>query len=217
MLKIKYSSEDIVTPECCYIKKFDIDLSCRNANTISISFYNNNLYCIFNGIHNIEHINHSSENDFLEFRLWTDSKILAMWIYNSSTVINTMKIIQEKLFNGEYIIEVQEKYGKYKIVDDCDKIPINLSEYDLVFLYKKDDDLEIIRCSFEEFYNICSNNIVENFYERQYHILTPNDKQRFKIKYNKNHINYIKENTKKWKDKIGNMDIAQYHMLIYGE
>ena len=97
------------------------------------------------------------------------------------------------------------------------KVPINLSEYDLVFLYKKDNDLEIIRCSLEEFYDICSGNIIENFYERQYHILTPTDKQRLKMRYNKNHINYIKENTKKWKDKIGDMDIAQYHMLIYGE
>ena len=210
VIKIKYSQEDIVTPECCYINKFDLNLSCRDTNIISVSFYNDIVYCTFNSIHNIKHTKHILEKDFLEFRLWTDSKILVMWIYNNSTIINTMKTIQEKLINCDYIIENQEN-------QNYSKVPINLSEYDLVFLYKKDDDLEIIRCSLEEFYNICSDNIMENFYERQYHILTPSDKQRLKMRYNKNHINYIKENTKKWKDKIGDMDIAQYHLLIYGE
>ena len=36
MLVKSYTKDNIVTPECCYIKDWNINLSCKDKNTISI-------------------------------------------------------------------------------------------------------------------------------------------------------------------------------------
>lgn len=103
--------------------------------------------------------------------------------------------------------------------DGYEPVSIDISEYDIVFLSNEEDHLNIVRCSLYELYENEDIDIQSNIYERQYHILTPMQKEqmkrsgRFKRKFDK----YYDESDKTWKDKIGDMDVAEYHLLIYGE
>lgn len=207
MLKIVYTQDNIVTPECCHIPEWDISLSCQDKNTVSIAFYNDVAYCIFNGIHDVKHRENSTLEDYLELRLWTDKKILAIWITGKENMKDILKRIQKKLLDADYI--VNEGY---------EPISIDLSEYDVVFLENADDNLNIIKCSLEEFYD-SDFNVMDNIYERQYHILHPEQKERMKRsgRFKRHFERYYQEGDKAWKDKIGDMDIAKYHLLIYGE
>ena len=206
MLKIQYSQDSIVTPECCYIKDWNINLSCKDKNTISITYYNNTLYCIFDGIHDVKHRQHCDEPDFLELRLWIKEKIMAIWTYNKDNIATILSSIQQKLLAKEYISNKEEKDS------------IDLYEYDLLFL-TYDDVLSIVRCSLVEFYLMPSNEIMDNRYERQYHILTPDMKEKLKrtSKYRIKQKQYYDESERVLKTKLGNMDLAEYHLLIYGE
>ena len=209
MFKIKYSQEDNITPECCYIKDWNINLSCKDKNTISISYYNNTLYAIFDSIHDTNHRKNSNLSDYLELRLWTDKKIICLWTYNINNITDILYNIQEKLETADYISDKNHT-----------PIEIDLSEYDIVFTTKEENnDIKVIKCSLEEFYNYPTFNILNNLYQRQYHILTPEQKESLKRsgKFKHYHKKYYDEANKKWNDKIGDMDIAQYHMLIYGE
>lgn len=206
-LVIKYSSDNIVTPECCHIPEWDISLSCQDKNTISIAFYNDTAYCIFNGIHDIKHRENSTLEDYLELRLWTDRKILAIWITGKDNMKDILKRIQQKLLDVDYV--ANEGY---------EPISIDLSEYEIAFLENVDGTLNIVKCGLGEFYD-SDFDVVDNIYERQYHILTPEQKERMKRsgRFKKHFDRYHMEGDKVWKDKIGDMDIAKYHLLIYGE
>jgi hypothetical protein len=54
---------------------------------------------------------------------------------------------------------------------------------------------------------------------RQYHILNPKQKEMMKKsgRFKRHFERYYQEGDKVWKDKIGDIDIAKYHLLIYGE
>ena len=207
MLDKIYTQDNIVTPECCHIPEWNISLSCQDKNTVSVAFYNDTAYCIFNGIHDVKHRKNNTLEDYLELRLWTDKKILAIWITGKDNMKDILKRIQQKLFDADYI--VNEGY---------EPIGIDLSEYEIVFLKKSEDELNIVKCSLDEFYN-SDFNIMNNIYERQYHILTPMQKEQMKKsgRFRNEFRKYIKEGNKVWNDKIGDMDVAQYHLLIYGE
>ena len=209
-MKTKYyiTNNDVVNPELCYIKDWNINLSLRKGNTISISYYNNTVYSAFNSIHNVYHRKYCNEQDYLDLRLWIDEKIICLWTYNIDNIVNIISNIQEKLENVDYIGE------NYK------PIKIDLSEYDVIFTVKDNDNkIKIVKCSLQEFYNYPDFNILDNLYQRQYHIFSPVDKMKIKntFRFKKKKKRYFDEANKKWKDKIGDMDVAQYHMLIYGE
>ena len=207
MLVKQFIQDNIVTPECCYIKEWDINLSCKDKNTISISYYNNTLYTIFNDIHNVNHRKNSNLPDYLELRLWTDKKIICLWTYNIDNIIDILINIQEKLKNNDYICE-------NNILTEID-----ISDYNIIFTIKEDDEIKIVKCTLQEFYDYPNFNILDNLYQRQYHILTPQQKESLKRsgRFRQIQKRYYDEANKKWNDKIGDMDIAQYHMLIYGE
>jgi len=208
MLIKLYTQDNIVTPECCYIKDWNINLSCKDKNIISISYYNNTLYAVFDNIHNYIHRKNSNLPDYLELRLWTDKKIICIWTYNINNIADILYNIQEKLETADYISD-----------ENHTPIKIDLSEYDIILTVKEDDEIKIIKCSLEEFYNYPTFNILDNIYQRQYHILTPEQKEIMKKsrRFKQLHKGYYDEANKKWSDKIGDMDVAQYHMLIYGE
>lgn len=206
MIKLLYTPNFIITPECVYCPELNLNLSCRDNDIISLSFYNDTLYCTFNAVHNIKHNEHCSEKDFLEVRLWTKEKILAMWIYNKQSVVNSLKKIQEKLISKCYIVENPIEH---------DKILIDLSDYNVVFLSEEENFLYLIKCNLKEFYNIQCESIIENEYERQYHIATPLEKKLMQRK--RRFKQYYKEGDKVWNKKANNMDVAQYHLLLYGE
>lgn len=118
-----------------------------------------------------------------------------------------LKRIQQKLLDADYV--ANEEY---------EPISIDLSEYEIVFLENNDDTLNIVKCRLDEFYD--SNlNIMDNIYERQYHILNPKQKEAMKRsgRFKRHFERYHQEGDKAWKDKIGDMDVAKYHLLIYGE
>lgn len=168
MLIKPYTQDNIVTPECCYIPEWDISLSCQDKNTVSIAFYNDTAYCIFNGIHDVNHRKNSTLEDYLELRLWTDKKVLAIWITGKENMKDILKRIQQKLLDADYV--ANEGY---------EPISIDLSEYEIVFLDNSKDCLNIVKCDFNEFYNL-DFNIMDNVYERQYHILSPVQKEQMK-------------------------------------
>ena len=204
-----FIKEDNITPECCYIKDWNINLSCKDKNTISISYYNNTLYTIFDSIHDTNHRKNSNLQDYLELRLWTDKKVICLWTYNINNIADILYNIQEKLETADYISD-----------ENHTPIEIDLSEYDIIFTIKEENnDIKVIKCSLGEFYDYPTFNILDNIYQRQYHILTPEQKEIMKKnrRLKQLHKKYYDEANKKWIDKIGDMDIAQYHMLIYGE
>lgn len=207
MLIKPYIQDNIVTPECCYIPEWSISLSCQDKNTVSMTFYNDNLYCVFDGIHDVEHRKNENLEDYLDLRIWTDKKIIAVWI-KDKRFAHILLRIEHKLRDGDY-----------KVNNGYEPISINLAEYDIVFLSKEEDHLNIIKCPLYEFYENEDMNIQSNTYERQYHILTPMQKEQMKKsgRFRKKLNSYYSEGDKAWKDKIGDMDIAQYHLLIYGE
>lgn len=209
LCKKLYTPDSVVTPECCYIKDWNINFSCKDKNTISISYYNNTLYAIFDSIHDVKHREHSNLPDYLELRLWTDKRIICFWTYNINNIADILYDIQEKLETADYISD-----------ESHTPIKIDLSEYDIIFTIKEENnDIKVIKCSLEEFYNYPTFNILDNLYQRQYHILTPEKKESLKRsgRFKQIQKKYYDEANKKWSDKIGDMDIAQYHMLIYGE
>ena len=208
MLVKPYTQDNIVTPECCYIKDWNINLSCKDKNIISVSYYNNTLYVVFDNIHNYIHRKNSNLPDYLELRLWTDKKIICIWTYNINNIADILYNIQEKLETADYISN-----------ENHTPIKIDLLEYDIILTVKEDDEIKIIKCSLEEFYDYPTFNILDNIYQRQYHILTPEQKEIMKKsrRFKQLHKSYYDEANKKWSDKIGDMDVAQYHMLIYGE
>jgi hypothetical protein len=118
-----------------------------------------------------------------------------------------LKRIQQKLLDADYV--ANEGY---------EPISIDLSEYDVVFLENADDSLNIIKCSLDEFYD-SDFDVMDNVYERQYHILNPKQKEMMKKsgRFKRHSERYYQEGDKVWKDKIGDIDIAKYHLLIYGE
>ena len=205
MLTKLYTKEDIVTPDCCYIKDWDINLSWTTEGSVAISHYNNTLYVNFNYRHDPDNRKYCEESDFLELRLWRNEKIICLWVYNKSNIANILSQIQDKLLGKEYISNEKEK------------ISIDLYEYDLIFLSNKDDELNITKCKLSEFYILPNNEIVDNRYERTYHIESPEAKKRLMESrmFKKKTKMYYEESKKAIKDKFG--DIAKYHLLIYGE
>lgn len=207
MLVKPYIQDNIVTPECCHIPEWDISLSCQDKNTVSIAFYNDTAYCIFNGIHDVNYRKNSALEDYLELRLWTDKKILAIWITGKDNMKDILKRIQQKLLDADYI--TNEGY---------EPISIDLSEYDIVFLENDNGNLNIVKCGLDEFYDPRFD-VMDNIYERQYHILSPSQKEMMKKsgRLKKRLEQYYQEGDRALKNKIGNMDLAEYHLLIYGE
>ena len=207
MVKPYIKGNDIINPECCYIKDWNINLSCLDNNIISLSYYNNTLYSVFNQVHNTRHRRYCDESDYLDLRLWTDKKIICLWTYNINNIVDILINIQEKLENADYICE-----------NDI-PIKIDLSEYNIIFTIKDDNIIKIVKCTLQEFYDYPDFNILDNLYQRQYHIFSPEQKEKIRntSRFKRKQKMYYDEANKKWTDKIGDMDIAQYHMLIYGE
>ena len=201
-----YNKNDIITPECCYIKEWNIDVNLQKSNQLSISYFNNILYCYLNGIHEHNHLIYKDKRNFIDLRIWLDDKFITLWTYNIDNIVNILKQIQIKLIAKDYI-------------SNFDKESINLCDYDIIFTSYKNDILNVIRCNLIEFYIMPNNEIVDNTYERMYHILNPAMKEKFK---NNGMIRKIKERYFKEaqninENKFGKIDIAKYHMLIYGE
>lgn len=206
MLIKSYTKEDIVTPECCYIKDWNVSLSWTTENSAAISYYDDTLYVNFNYRHDPDNRKYCKESDFLELRLWQNEKIICLWTYNKSNIASIIRKIQEKLLIKDYI-------------SNESVISIDLYEYDLIFLSNKNNEFNITRCNLTEFYIIPDNEIVDNRYERTYHITSPKDKIRLQQNelFKKFKKKYYDEAEQCMKDKIGDMDVAEYHLLIYGE
>jgi len=203
-MRIKVLEEnDICNPDSVYIFKWNLDLEYHDYDSKCITFLKNNTVILFRDNHIMlrKYYKIKKSDVALDLRIWIENKLITFWTSDSKNYLKTIK-------------QCLEQIKKENLID-------NIDSYNIIF-QKKDENntIFIIDCPVSEIDDAIDDEyyfqLNENYYNRgRLHLMSPFLKKNF-IKQGEIHYQYIKS-CQYWSDKIGNLDIAHYHLLIYEE
>lgn len=190
-----------IDPDHIYIEEENIKINISFEKQITITYLNDTVYIgniiLHPGIHN-----ELKNSDGLDIRIFPDYKFVTIWPQQSKIYFKSLLDIKNKLKIGDYIL-----------LDDSEIDNLDISDFYLVF----DDDI-IYKYKISELGNIDLEyfELKYDHRERTFHILTPVEKIKSEDFKMDKHFQYIQSNNY-WRNKIGNLDVAEYHLLMYEE
>ena len=186
---------NIVTPDRIIVPDLNIKVYFRDWDQIAGTLCNNVLY--FSTVHG-DIYKTFSLNSGIDFRIWIERKIIAFW-FDQDYIFKQLKVIKDKLINRDFIC----------INKHIDKIDIS----DFTVIYKHNN--EVVYKTVKEIIENPDAKYSNNRNERFLHITSPILKKYFKS--TKDKYKYYLEGCKKWVNTVGNLDIAEWHLLVYEE
>jgi len=205
--------EQYASPDEIRIKDLHIWVTFREINTITFTLINNTLYLGDSAsVHPILYAKNNLRGNGFDGRLWCDKKYFTFWFNDwdntKEAFINICKIntyIKKKSF-----IPFTRHNLKKNIVDEINSLNIDITEYMFFFLVKDKNDIKVMMCDYDYIKKQAYNTTISvSPTIRRFFVRPPKSK---KISYKA----YI-EDCNYWKNKIGNMDVALYHLLAYEE
>ena len=201
----------LVSPDRIMVPEWRLLLNCWDKDNIPLSLCNDVLYYgSFKSKHSEIHIKIHSQNTF-DLRLWKERKTIAFWSQlPKDETFKTLLRVRDLFSHKKY---VNVALPLKPIVDD-----INLDEYVVIF----NCDRCVFECTFSEIEKFCESGLYPvvdyNYNRRPFHLLTPMEKKLFETKTIKSeNMCYYLESCKYWEKRIGNMDVAEWHLLMYEE
>lgn len=188
---------NVVDPDTIDIPEWNIHLFFRNEQNLTVSVIDGKVYVYKNGEHRRIRWKVKSKNG-IDARIWLKQKLISTWT-EGGNVWKAIWKIKEALKSGDFI-----KWD--------DEQSIDISDFQFIIKGPK-------KFTFDEIKQFIENehypDLLDNCYYRPFHIILPSDK---KLYLNKEYIiNIYKENEKFWTDKIGSLDVAEWHLLMYEE
>ena len=206
MEKLKLTKDLSVTPDRLYIPEWNIDKSHNNKDAYTGS---SSLTETYVGSGTCRHPMMPRDLDLLDFRIWKDTKLIALWT-NTTDALSKLKVGIENIFNGNFTV-----FGKREWFQEIYDFDIIFVEWDLYENY-------VVKCKYSELEELIDSKelLVDNNKYRVFHLASPIQKQ-VVIKNDKQlqteKTLYYKESCKMWSKRIGEIDVCNYHLLIYEE
>lgn len=189
MERIKLRERDNITPDRIQIRDWRYIFNVTARHFVTFSFDGEKVHENETKIHNWAHDTFNTD-DLLDFRYYASENILSVWVYDSSLIVQQLKLF-EKVYRA----------GDWKPFDiDTVRLLFSSNGYG-------------VRCLFSELDQI--DTIDENYKLRAYHVMPPSLKNLVVDKDVKHE--YYKEGERSWTMKHGNIDPAYYHLLMYEE
>lgn len=206
---IKYTDDCVVNPNSLVIPKWGYNLEYTDEDALPIS-YDGNLVVVgnFSMAHPPLAGFFSPFTRRFDIRLWTESKVLSLWTNKGYDPFISLLDIYNKIQSNDF-------KNRWNILKDI----LNLNVYQIIFCRYSTLSSQIVRCSFSDIENFISSDIelISNEFEKGWHILSPALKQEL-LKSNKllqqERYSHYRTMCSKWEHKIGNMDVAEWHLLF---
>ena len=205
--RIRYTDDCSVTPDLINIPKWKYLLYYNQKDAVSISYDGKDIVVIGNGeAHPAvkRYFKHTKET--FDIRLWGKPKVLSVWTSPQYNIFASLQKVITSIQNNNYKV----LHGWAVNIGD-------INEYSILFCEQRLLDKYIVRCNIQDLQelNAADTYIVSNELERLWHIWTPEEKIRRLNESEalrlKKHFHY-KTTCSKWKHKIGNMDVAEWHL-----
>lgn len=204
-------------PDEIKINELHLFLNFRDYDAVVFSFVNDALYI---GERTIIHPMLYQDNKINDYcfdgRLWYDRKYFTFWFNkwdDSKEIFTDICKMQNLLKNKSYVVNTHRTRNKINSI--LYSINIDISKYNFLFLIEDKGDTKIMLCDYDFIQKQAQNTTIilssTNFH-RFFIKLKKTKKEIKKIKYS-----VYKEDCEYWKNKIGNMDVAEYHLLKYEE
>lgn len=207
------NSTERICPDQVYVPDLDLNLRFYDSDSFVITYLNDIVYVANNITHPQIYmkLGKRKDRDGIDVRLWRNRKILTVWLKKSlEEIILSLFQIRDKLLEGNYVY-IDKIYRRKE-----DSTKIDISDYSFVFEYGR----HVYCYTFDEL-SIKYSEIINETKDKDltqlpiFHVLSPLDKIKYQNEEEK-HLYYL-EDKKYWYDKIGNMDVAEYHLLMYEE
>lgn len=196
-MSIKHKT-NTVTPDRIIIPDLNINIYFRDNDQIAGTLCDNVLY--FSTVHT-DIYKTFSLNSGIDFRIWIERKIIAFW-FDQDNIFKQLKTIKDKLINGDFVCI-------NKHIDKTD-----ISEFTIIYKYNK----EIMYKTVKEIIKNPDTEYSNNRKERFLHITSPILKKYLESPKDKqDKYQYYLEGCEKWVNIIGNLDVAEWHLLMYEE
>jgi len=161
-------------------------------------------------------------------RIWKNYNIITVWSEGEDNVEKLKKVVN--LFkNGNYLSFYENENGDAMIVPkENNYMHKGINFNDLVFYWETteyDDEIDdyskyVCRAPLSELFNKGVNVDIDDSKSKLFHLMTPQEKAQAiqnDEELKKEREEYAKEGDRAWKAKYGNIDPAQYHLLMYQE
>lgn len=206
--RIRYTDTCSVTPDLINIPMWGYLLYYTQDDAVSISYDGISVSIVGHGAaHPLARRLFKHFNKTFDIRLWKDSKVVSIWTTPEYEMFKSLIDIEKAISSNSY----KHLYGEIIHIG-------NLNEYKFLFCEQKLLDVYVVRCNLLDLKDLNEKSIVSNELERKWHIWTPEEKiQRL----NENRIlrlerySHYRTMCSKWEHKIGNMDVVEWHLLIY--
>ena len=169
----------------------------------------------------------SRESD-IYLRIWKSYNIITMWSQGEGQIEKLKKVINF-FKNGDYLSFYENEKGESVIVPkENNYMHKGIDFNNLMFYWEiheydteiKDYTRYVCRAPLSELFNKGINVDIDDTKSKLLHLMTPQEKaQAIKNdeKLKKEREEYAKEGDRAWVSKHGNIDPAQYHLLMYQE
>lgn len=246
MEKILCKTHDSVSPDSVVVDEWGLDLHCTNRDAFPIIYTNRyDEYGIdslsttrFGGLyhHSLTNMIYKClEKKDIEYiinrrkdvygRIWTNENIITCWSVASGDIKEYVATIVEDIKSNNYTTYYDLLEG------ECNELPkeknwlhklIDWNTLSYYWEYKDENDGNFYICR-EKVSELLNNNTdvkVDDEQQKLLHLMTPTEKQKA-IQNNddlrKEREEYYKEGENAWLAKHGDIDPAQYHLLMYQE
>ena len=199
-----------VTPDKLFIREWGLDEDINNAPNITFALIGEVLH-LSKDVHPRMYSRNRLGEGYSGFdgRIYTNKKVMMFWQYGTE---NTL----------QYVLKVIDKvcFSDFKSDVEVLSALVDFRPQDYVFIYLVEHNNEpyICKCSYDDLKNLARDpnyKLSDTSSLRPFHLLPPQIK-----------LNFVTHEEKKtlynmscgyWAKRIGNMDVAEWHLLMYEE
>jgi hypothetical protein len=217
----------VATPDRLIIPDWGMNFLFYENCNVTFTYYKNKLYVGNDvAVHHIMYSHFRFMEEGFDGRIWYKYKIFTFW-YNADNcdmsrerVVEMVKDMKERLLNGDYIYYEHIIPGMKKKREEP-PTRIDLSEYTFIFIATIDGNPEVVKCDYETFINP-GFELFDTFKIRFFVTIgrgrgVVRNWMVDSIKEKKQEKTAYELSCEYWENKIGNMDVAEWHLLIYEE
>ena len=214
MVRKKKDKQDIINPHMIVVKEWNLYGVFYDDDAITISFDGETVFLSKEnfiqkhpGVHSV-----IQNYNTVDLRCWEHRKIITFWIYEIDNV-QMLKAFKESVVNGNV-----KEVTKEGVKETC-SLNLDIENLEIIFCTKIGDVTYVNKAKIDELDDTC-NNMVSNHEKRISHTSSPTLKYELTLRdaeLKNDRDAYFKEMDRIWTKKHGNMDVAEYHLLMYEE
>lgn len=214
----------VATPDRLIVPEWGTSLLFYENWNMSFTYYRDKLYVGGNAaVHPLMYTHFGFMEEGFDGRIWYKRKIFTFWynpdVFSGKRVVEMVKEIRELLLTGDYEFYDYVVPGM-KAKPEEPPTTIDISEYTFFFMAVIDGNPEVVKCDYETFINTGFE--LYNSFNIRFFITAGRGRTRVRnwmvdsIKTRREKTAY-ELSCEYWANKIGNMDVAEWHLLIYEE